>query len=140
MACRKNTLEKLLAKRDIDYPTIPAARYGKAMEKASGEGSELFRNGGIPYRGDLTSKDCARAATWFHHHVRGAKTVPDLWVGLVPLKQEEILDQISGDPKYADMDRQNTILEIAESYECLSIFEERLFKNSFADGRAGNQQ
>ncbi|KAJ7829068.1 hypothetical protein B0H14DRAFT_2366792 [Mycena olivaceomarginata] len=37
------TLEKLLAKRDIDYPTIPAARYGKTMEKASGKGSELFR-------------------------------------------------------------------------------------------------
>ncbi|KAJ7877047.1 hypothetical protein B0H14DRAFT_2567890 [Mycena olivaceomarginata] len=110
------TLEKLLAKRDIDYPTIPAAR------------------------GDLTSKDCARAANWFHHHVRGAKTVPDLWVGPVPPKQEEILDQISGDPKYADMDRQNTILEIAWSYECLSIFEERLFENSFAAGRAGNQQ
>ncbi|KAJ7658638.1 hypothetical protein DFH06DRAFT_1407053, partial [Mycena polygramma] len=158
-------LQQLRDDPDGHYPLIPASVFSSQQRFAkSSKGSEMMRHGGIPHTGDLRSTDCAGVANWVHHCVRGAKNSTSSWMGRVPLAHAytlliahrhhtEILAEIDAKPKYASMDRQVAILELAWTrqkrpmhrypdvdHECLNIFEERLFEYSFATGRAGNHQ
>ncbi|KAJ7608528.1 hypothetical protein DFH06DRAFT_1309175 [Mycena polygramma] len=158
-------LQQLHDDPDGQYPLIPASVFSSQQRFAkSSKGSEMMRHGDIPHTGDLRSTDCAGVANWVHHCVRGAKNSTSSWMGRVPLAHAytlliahrhhtEILAEIDAKPKYASMDRQVAILELAWTrqkrpmhrypdvdHECLNIFEERLFEYSFATGRAGNHQ
>ncbi|KAJ6514135.1 hypothetical protein DFH09DRAFT_1099690 [Mycena vulgaris] len=144
---------------------IPAAEYARDQKSSKGRRFEMLHSGGIPYTGELRSLDCARVANWFHTFVPGAKDSVATWLGRVPVahaytiliahrNQDKILQEIQSSPEFATTDRQATIFKIAWEYqktqpaprftdvdrECLGFFEERLFENSFAAGRAGNQQ
>ncbi|KAJ7086352.1 hypothetical protein B0H15DRAFT_782057 [Mycena belliarum] len=158
-------LEALLTDPDGDHPDIPALEFARAQKKSKTKTTEMLRQGGIPYTGDLRSIDCARVANWFYNCVAGAKEATHMWLGRVPLghaytiliashHRQSILDEIQGDSRYTTMERQTAIFHIAWGYqvgrptfrftdvdrECLGIFEERLFEDSHEAGRAGNQQ
>jgi hypothetical protein len=159
------TLQMLCDNPDGEYPYIPAAVFSQAQKKAkSSKGREGERKGGVPYTGPLESTDCAQVANWIYNCVSGTKNSVPSWMGRVPLahaytiliahrNHTEILEEIQDNSNYADLDRQAAIFEIAWVYqkrpkfrfadidhECLNIFEERLFEQSFQAGRAGNHQ
>ncbi|KAF8134056.1 hypothetical protein K438DRAFT_1997887 [Mycena galopus ATCC 62051] len=158
-------LGDLLNDPEGDHPTIPAAVFARAQKKVKhGKCSEMMRNGGIPFTGELPDVDCARVANWIYHCVPDAKGTVTNWIGRPPLahaytiliayrNHHEILQEIEAKSKYKEMDRQAAIFAIAWRYqrrptfrfcdidhECLNIFKERLFEQSRVAGRAGNQQ
>ncbi|KAJ7436921.1 hypothetical protein FB451DRAFT_1061373, partial [Mycena latifolia] len=158
-------LRTLLAEPDGAHPGIPAVTFSRSQRKKKKKVSEMLRQCGVPYTGELQSIDCARVANWFYHFVPGAKESTVQWLGRAPIahaytiliasrNRQEILDIIQLNSKYSDMERQVAIFSIAWGYqmsrptvrftdvdrECLGFFEERLFENSHEAGRAGNQQ
>jgi hypothetical protein len=160
-------LTELLCNADnVNAEDAPVLHYSR-QPPGNGPEATIRMSGMIPFHGDVSILDRARATNWFELHVPDARAKRHLWIGKVPLAHAitvllayRLHSKFCRDPDFpatgSAIDQERWLLKKAWEYqkevvrvdlmdvdvdmESLKLLEGRMFEVSKEAGRAGYYQ